>query len=508
MSTRFDVIVVGGGHNGLTAAGMLAQAGRRVVVLEGRDALGGLAASEEFHPGYRSAGLLHDTRGVRERIVLNLGLQGHGLRLRPAPAPVLALGDGEPLRLGDDGVKGVSPDDAEALARFREFCRRVRGALQPFLDEPPVDLLDVEATGAWELFRRALRLRSLGSQDMMEVLRLPPMCAADWLDEWFESDHLKVALALPALGGTFLGPRSPGGNANLLLRECAAGPGVEGDGPALVGALARCARAHGAEIRTGAPVEGILLRNGVASGVVVAGGEEIEATVVAASCDPKQVFENLLPRGGVSPRAARHVHQVRSRGTTAQVLLALNARPRFTAADGETVEFARTGTDLVAMERAFDAVKYRRFSEVPLLEIHVATARRPDLAPPGHAVLSVLVHYAPYDLESGWNDEQRQVLGDRVVSILSQHVEDLRQSVVAGKVLSPVDIEERYGIHGGHIHHGEHALDQLLIRPTPECAGYATPVEGLFLCGSGSHPGGGLTCAPGALAAGVILEAS
>jgi phytoene dehydrogenase-like protein len=227
--------------------------------------------------------------------------------------------------------------------------------------------------------------------------------------------------------------------------------------------------------------------------------------VVAASCDPKHLFLELLPAGAIPYRLEHRVRTWRTRGTTAQVLLAVAGPVRFAAAPNDPIEFARTGGSLVAIERAFDAVKYRRFSEMPILDIQVPTVSAPELAPAGHSVVSILVHFAPYELEGGWDEAKRKALGDRVVAILEKHAPGIGAKIVGGDVLSPAEIETRYGTAGGHIHHGEHALDQILIRPAPECVGYRTPLAGLYMCGSGSHPGGGLTCRPGALAAGAIL---
>ena len=506
--SRHDVIVIGAGHNGLATAGLLARRGRKVLVLERRDIVGGLAAGEEFHPGHRSAGLLHDTTGVRAEVVSELELEKHGLKWRPHRPDVLALGDGgESLLVHGDTTKAaaeigrLSKRDAERYVAYHAFIDRVRPVLGQFLNEPPLDLVNIETISIRDGLRRALKLRGLGRRDMMELLRLPPMCVGDWLDEWFETDLLKTALALPAVAGTFMGPRSPTSNMNLLLWEAAAGPGVVGGGPALISALEAAARAQGVEIRTGAAVERIVVDSGTAQGVIVTGGEEIQAGAVAASCDPKHALLGLLPPGVLPYRATERIRGFRMRGTTAQLLLALDTVPRFAARPNEKIEFARTGSNLLAIERAFDAVKYRTIAEEPILEIAVPSVGAPDLAPQGHAVLSVLVHFAPYDLEPEWNDAERERLGDRVIEILERHLPGVSSNVVSGVVLGPRDIEERYGVTGGHIHHGEHGLDQLLIRPSPECLHYATPIKGLYLCGSGTHPGGGLTCAPARLAA-------
>jgi phytoene dehydrogenase-like protein len=513
--SRHDVIVIGAGHNGLTTAALLAKKGRKVLVLERRDVVGGLAAAEEFHPGYRSGGLLHDTTGVRKAVIRELELDKHGLRTRPHRPDVLALGDdGQSLLVRGDRVKAVeeidrvSKKDAWRYADYHVFVDRVRPVLQQFLNEPPLDLVNLETISIRDGLGRGLKLRRLGRRDMMELMRLPPMCVGDWLDEWFETDLLKTAMALPAVAGTFMGPRSPSSNMNLLLWEAAAGPGVVGGGPALIAALETAARAHGVEIRTGATVESVVVDSGAVKGVIVTGGERIEANAVAASCDPRHAMLGLLAPGVLPYRAAERLRGFRMRGTTAQVLLALDSIPRFAARPDETIELARTGANLLAIERAFDAVKYRSIADEPVLEIAIPSAASPDLAPDGHSVLSVLVHFTPYDLEPEWNDAERERLGDRVMGILDRHLPGVSSNVVAGVVLGPPDIEKRYGVTGGHIHHGEHALDQLLIRPTPECLRYATPIEGLYLCGSGSHPGGGLTCAPARLAAAAIVESN
>jgi phytoene dehydrogenase-like protein len=413
--------------------------------------------------------------------------------------------DGDPARAAQE-IGSRSAKDGESYVRFRAFLDRLSGVTRLFHDEPPVDLLGVDTIETWRLIKRAFRLRGLGRGEMMEVLRLPSMSVADWLDEWFENGTLKAALALPAIAGTRMGPRSPTSAFNLLLRETIAGVGLAAG--SLAPALEKAARAQGVEIRTEAKVDAIVAGAHRIEGVVLEGGETIEAPIVAASCDPKQLFLRLLPPGSVTQRLARHVRQFRSSGTTAQVLLALDAPPRFSCRPDAAIERAVTGGDLDSLERAHDAIKYRRFSGTPILDIHVPTVSSPDLAPQGHSIVSILVHFAPRDLEPGWDDAHREKLGERVREILESHAPGLSSSIVSGQVTTPEDIETRYGITGGHIHHGEHTFDQLLVRPVPGCSSYSTPIPGLFLCGSGSHPGGGITCAPGSFAAEAILKVS
>ncbi len=514
MSTQYDVIVIGAGHNGLTAAALLAKAGRRVLVLERRDRIGGLAASDDFHPGAQSAGFFADTTLVQRRLLETLALEAHGLRWRTEPPGVLALGSpGDSLWLaGDPGQAAVAigrrnERDAEHYHRYHAFLARLAPVLLNFLTEPALDLTEVESVGARELFGRAMRLRRLGRRDFLELLRLPPLSVADWLDEWFADDLLKSALALPSLASTFMGPRSPGSNALLLRQACARGPGVEGGGPALVAALERAARGQGVEIRTEAAVARVRLGAGTApsghagavpavssvQGVTLEDGENIDAPLVAASCHPAVLFLSLLPPRSLPIRLAHAIENIRSRGTTSQVLLALREPIRYLGHEDTDIEFARTGARLDDIERAFDAIKYREIASRPVLEIH---------ALPGPAA-SILVHFTPHDLATGWDASAREQLGDRVVELLAEQTRGL--DVVARQVLAPPDLAARYAIPGGSVHHGEHALDQMLLRPAAGCVGSRTPIRGLFLSGSGTHPGGGLTCLPGILAAKSIL---
>ena len=494
--SRYDAIVIGAGHNGLTTAALLAKKGRQVLVLERADFVGGVAAGREFHPGFRTAGLFADTRGVRRWVADALGLE---LKFRSEPPSVLALGpDRSGILLHGDPAKAaaeigkVSARDGEQYLAYRAFLDRVRPVLERFLNEAPVNLVDIESNGIWDMLTKGLRIRRLGKGDMLELLRLPPMCVADWLGEWFETDLLKAALAVPAVAGTFTGPWSPGTTANLLMLEAAAGPGIEGGGPALVAALEKAASSAGVEIRTGAEVTEIRVVDGRVAGVRV-GDESIDAPVVAASCDPKRALLDLVPMGALPYRTEHRLETVRTRGTTAYVHLALKERVRFAATPDVDIEFARTGAHVDDIERAFDAIKYGERSKTPILDIHCV-----------ETTMTVAVHFAPYNLKGGWTEEAKSALADRTVELLGPHVPGITAKIVAHSVDSPADLASIYALPNGQLHHAEPALDQLLIRPIPECVAYKTPIEGLHLCGSGSHPGGGLTCAPGALAAATI----
>lgn len=513
MSDRYDVIVIGAGHNGLTTAALLARRGRKVLVLERRDHVGGLAAGEEFYPGYRTAGVLHDTSRVRRWIVEELRLRSHGLDYRTEPAPtLLPQVDGKGLVLHRDPDAAAdelgrhSDKDARRYRDYRDFLSRVSPTFRRLADRPPPNLFESGVGDLVGLGKAAVSVRLLGKKDMMEVLRITPMCIADWLDEWFEGDLLKAGLAASALDGCFAGPWSPGTTTNFLWMESTVAEPIAGGSPALIDALEKAAMANGAEIRCGEPVKEITVENGRVSGVVIRSGERLEAKMVAASCDPRHLFLDLVPSLHLSATLEHDISVFRVRGTTAKVNLALKGPAEFSCRPGLRPERIRVGETVDELERAFDPVKYRQFSRRPALDILVPTIETPELAPAGHHVLSIMVHCAPYGLEGSWNGASKKELCRAVVDRLQEYAPGIRDSIAGHQVLSPYDLESTYGMSGGHLFHGEHATDQLVVRPTPDCTGYRSPYEGLFLCGSGSHPGGGITCAPGALAARRMLK--
>ncbi len=507
----YDVIVIGAGHNGLACATILAKEARRVLIVEQRDVIGGLCAGEEFHPGYRHTGLLHDTSGLRPWLVEELGLSGHGLKPGPAPHRVFSpQTDGPGLVLSsvpDESVAEIarhSDRDARQFQVFGTFLGRLRKVIEPLLNKTPVNPSDLGVGDFFDLAPHGIAARRLGKRDMMELLRIPPMCVADWLREWFETELLNASIAGPAISGGWTGPWSPGTSTNFLMQTSTwNGPG-QGGVAAVVSALENAATGSGVEIRTGAAVKRIDIEQGAVRGITLLDGDEIEARSVVSSCDPRTTFLDLISPRELSHKLEQYVRDYRMRGTTAKVHLALNRPLEWASRPGEQFEYIRTGEELDDLERAFDAVKYRQRSERPVLEVHVPTVARPDLAPQGHSVASVLVHFAPHHFEEGWSDSAREALGDAVVDERERYAPGARDLVVGREVLTPVDIEKRYGLAGGHIYHGEHGLDQLITRPVPGCTGYATPLDGLYLCGSGCHPGGGVTGAPGALAAHVI----
>ena len=504
--TACDVIVIGGGHNGLVTAALLAGRGRKVTVLERHAVVGGLAIGDEFHPGFTAAGLLHDTGGVNTRLMEQLGLQPSDT----GPPPVFAPqhpDDGPGLLLHRDPARAAgeiethSAADARRYGEYHAFLRRLRPFTSRLFESVPPALTG-DGASLLTLMGRGFALRRLGRADMMELLRITPMALADWLNEWFESELLRSTLALPAVAGTRTGPWSPGNVANLLRLESMAGKTVTGGPKGFIDALEAAARQRGVDIRTDADVRRVCTVSGAVTGVELSDGETIDAPIVAASCDPKQVFLSLVDPAVVTPKLNHQVSKLRGRGTTAKVDLAVTAPLQFACRPDLDVKHAHVVTTIDDMERAFDATKYGRCSEQPVLDVYVPTGQAPD----GHCVVSIVTHFAPHDLAGGWTDAARQRLGDTVVETLARYAPLLPAQVIARRVLTPVDIESRYGVTGGHIHHVEHALDQLIVRPVPQCARYATPIRGLYLCGSGSHPGGGLTGGPGTLAAEAILK--
>lgn len=507
-------VVIGAGHNGLVAGILLAQSGRKVTVVEQRSDAGGLCAATELHSGYTVPGVLHDTTGVRRDVVNALGLTHFGLRFESEAPSVLAAHSehrgvvlhADPARSRDE-LEALHKGDGDGYAEWRGFLSRVRGFVAGVLNERPPPMRPSSLAEFWNLGKTGLSLRRLGKADMLELLRAVPMCAADWLQEYFGDPLLPAALAAPAVTGAFLGPWEAGSAASLLLYESVRGAEVKGGPAALAEALHKAFEAAGGQIRFEAETARILVARGAVSGVQLADGQTLEASLVVAACDPKRALLDLIEPGVLPLDVEEQIGVVRTRGTTAVVNLALDGRLGFRGRESERHARAVVADDVDAIERAFDAAKYRTCSQKPHLDVSVPSVGDASLAPSSKDVVSILAHFAPHDLDGGWTDEARTRFGDAVVEVLEGVAPGTRGVILAREVLSPVDLEERYGLTGGHVHHGEHALDQLLfMRPTPALARYRTPIEGLYLGGSGSHPSGGVTCQPGALAAQAILE--
>jgi phytoene dehydrogenase-like protein len=511
MSKRCDLVVIGGGHNGLTAACLLAIKGKHVAVVEQRHSLGGLAESVEFEPGFKSAGVWHTTGNISKSVVSSLGLES--LIQNEAPT-VYALGDSGrvaaisgPTDRTAFGIARYCSSDVQNYVRYRTFMERIRPVLSRFLTRPPLNLLDVEHEAPVEVLTRALGLRLLGAHDMIELLRVAPMPVGDFLNGYFESDFIKGALSMDAVLGTFTAPRSPGTTMNLLMHESIAGQSIKGGSLELTNALIRRARELGVQVICGNAVTKILVENNSVRGVELDNGVMINARAVSASCNPKTVLLDLLPAGVLTHKAENRISNFRTFGTAAQLLLAVDGAVSFQGATAEDkVCHARIAPTLDHVEKAFDPIKYNRFSDEPVLDITIPTIENPSLAPDGKSVVSVLVGYAPFKLDGGWTDDARDVLTKNVIDTISRFAPGFEKKIIAAKLSSPVDLESDYGLVGGHLHHGEPGLDQILVRPIPECFAHTTPIHGLTLCGSGTHPGGTVSCMAGALATRAITR--
>jgi len=518
-----DTIIIGGGHNALVAAFYLARGGRKPLVLERRATIGGCATTEEFAPGYRATTLAHTLGPIRASIARDMGLERRGVRfVRPDPRLVALAGDGRALIFSTDPARtaeAIRPFSARDAAKYPEFCAllaRLGGFLGGLLEMTPPSIDAPDAGELWQLVKTGRRFRGLGKREGFTLLRWGPMAVADLVGEWFESDLLQAAIAARGIHGTAMGPWSAGSGAVLLLAaaidpEPGGSSATAAGGPgAVTHAMADAARDAGVEIRTNAPVQRILVKGGAVAGVVLADGTEIAAATVVSGADPRHTFLGLVDPVELDPTFLARIRNYRCPGTVAKVNVALRALPRWRGLDGDPAAVLG-GRVIVApgidyLERAFDASKYGELPAAPYLDVAFPSLHDPSMAPAGHHVMSVHVQYTPYALGGGW-DPQSDALGDLVVRTLEAHAPGLAALVEHRQVLTPLDLERTFGLTGGHVHHGELALDQLFtMRPTLGWADYRTPISGLFLCGSGTHPGNGLTGLSGANASRRILK--
>jgi len=522
---RYDAIIIGAGHNGLVTAAYLAKAGKKVLVLERRPVIGGIAASEEIFSGFKYSTCAHLAGSFSREIISALNLQKHGVEFLPLEPLIFAPSlDSKPLLIPRDPTRVIeeisrhSVHDAEKFASFSARVKKLSGFLLSLYALPLPDHAAPGAFNPMTLIKAAWKFHRLGKKDMYEFLRILPMSMADLLHEWFDSETLKAAISSSSMLGSFVGPRQQGTAFNFLHHQIGAANGafrsvgfVRGGINRIPHTLSLLAQQHGAEIRTGTEVATVRTKNGAATSVVLTSGTEFAAEIVVSSVDVKKTFLKLVEPTYIDPHFLLQVKNIRARGTVAKVNLALDALPRFKSLP-EAVGLGgiiHIGPTLDYLERAADDAKYGRFSRQPFLEITIPSVADPALAPAGKHVMSVWMQSAPYDLrEGGWN-KQREPLGDLVVNLIEEYAPGFKNSILHRQVLTPLDLAQTYGLTEGHIYHAELALDQIFfMRPVPGQARYHTPIENLYLCGSGTHPGGGVTGLPGLYAAKEILKSS
>ena len=521
-STR-DIVIIGGGHNGLVTAFYLAKAGFKPLVLERRPQVGGAAITDEFHPGFRCSTLAHTAGPVRADIVRDMQLEKHGLRFITPETCVTALSpDGRALSLYQDesksaqSVAAFSQKDAAKYPEFEKSLGKISRVIAEALATVPPDIDHPSGGDLWSMLKTGRALRNLGKRDMYRVLRWGPMAVADLVAEYFETELLRAIIAARGIFGTFLGPWSAGSSLQLLIRAASdshpAGSAffAAGGMGSLTQAMASAAQAAGVEIRTSAEVIEIRVKDGAATGVLLSTGEEINAKAVISNADPKRTLLKLTDPTHLSPDFVQKLQHYRGNGTVAKVNLALSGLPTFTAlknADNSALKGRiHIGPEIDYLERAFDESKYGNFSRQPYLEATIPSLTDPTLAPEGKHVMSIYMQYAPYKLKGDW-EEQRKALGQTVVQTLAQYAPNLPEMILTHQIITPLDLEEVYGLTGGQIFHGDLALDQFFtMRPLLDWARYRTPIQNLYLCGSGTHPGAGLTGGSGANAAREILK--
>ena len=546
----YDTLLIGSGHNSLVAAAYLAKKGRRVLVLEKKAHPGGIAVTEEFLPGFHASTVADGAGYLSPRIVRDLGLAGHGLEWLPSDVVAFCpQPDGGSLTIRTDTEKTAaeiarfSKKDAESYPKFLGLLGRIAAVVRELAGVVPPELPDLGLADLLKMRSLAGPVRRLGRKDVAHLLRVLPMPAADLLNEWFESDAVKGAIAANGVRDITWGPMEAGTAYTLLYKWGLSDPGpfrstgqVRGGMGALTAALVRAVEASGGEIRTGAEVAEICVEGGRATGVRLASGEEIRAGTIVSGAGPGTTFLDLLDPAGLDSDFVRHVRNIKYRGSTALLHLALSGLPSFTALDGRDPRVSlgsaiQVSPSIAYLQRAFDCTKYGDFSDRPYLDLRIPTLSDPELAPSGKPsgspydgaqdrhVISITVKFAPYHLRPAavnggeppsppelWATRRVDLI-ETVLDTLAEFAPDLRGKILGHKLLTPVDLERDYGLPEGNLNHGEMTLDQFFhMRPIPGWADYRTPVAGLYLCGSGSHPGGGITGLPGRNAARKILS--
>jgi len=522
--SKYDVIVIGGGHNGLTNAAYLARAGKKVLVLERRHVLGGAAVTEEVFPGFKFSVCSYVVSLLRPEIIRDLDLPRHGLEILPLDGTFTPMPNGDYLwRVNDHGktrreIARHSKLDAEAYEEFGKAMQAMCRFVKPILSMVPPDPSTLNPRELMKLLFLGKRFQGLSSDDKYNQVQLMTMSAVDFLDQWFETDVLKATMSASGIIGTFLGIRSPGTAYVLLHHYMGEIDGAfrswgfsRGGTGAISNAIAEAAREAGAEIRTQSPIARIIVKNNRAQGVVLQNGDEIYGDVVSSSVDPRLTFIKFLEEGQLPEEFLEDVRRYKFRGSSGKVNIALDALPDFKCLPGPGAHLRGAisiSPSVEYMEKAYDDAKYGNFSRRPYVDMVIPSLTDPSVAPPGKHVMSCFVQYAPYKLRPGltW-DDQREAFGNNVVDTIAEYAPNLKKIIINKQVLTPLDLEREFGLSEGNIFQGELSLEQLFfLRPVPGYAQFRTPIKNLYMCGSATHPGGGIMGAPGRLAALEILK--
>jgi phytoene dehydrogenase-like protein len=523
MPQHYDAIVIGGGHNGLVNAAYLAKAGKKVLVLERRHVLGGAAVTEEIIPGFLFSECSYVVSLLRPEIIRELDLPRHGLEILPLDGTFTPMPNGDYLwRMNDHArtqreIRRHSRVDGEAYDEFSKMMTPMCRFVKPILSMIPPDPTTLHPRDLQRLYFLGQRFRDLSSDERYTLIQLMTMSAADFLDQWFETDVLKATMSASGIIGTFLGIRSPGTAYVLLHHYMGEIDGAfrswgfsRGGTGAISNAIAAAARELGVEIRTQAPVEKILVKNGRTTGVALKSGEEISASVVSSSVDPHLTFEKFLAPSELPTDFLESVRRCKFRGSSGKVNLALDALPDFKSLPGQGAHLRGAisiSPSIEYMERAYDDAKYGRYSRKPYIDIVIPSLTDPSVAPPGKHVMSCFVQYAPYKLAQGTWDDHKEAFSDTVINTIAEHAPNIKKIIIGRQILTPLDLEREFGLTQGNIFQGELSLEQLFfLRPVPGWAYYRTPVDNLYMCGSATHPGGGIMGAPGRIASQVILK--